>query len=204
MSESITLKIKPQKKKKEIEIYNLSIISRSILIPIINIGSNINDVLRDILAKEIEGKCIREGYIKKESVKILTCSNGIVEGENILFEVVFECKVCCPVEGMNISCIAKNITKAGIRAELGELHSPMIIFIARDHNYLKKEFSEVEEGNTINIRVIGQRFELNDTYVSVLGELIPINKENKKEKISNLKKSINDTKSNNDNDSDIS
>ena len=47
-----------------------------------------------------------------------------------IFEVVIECLVCCPVEGMHISCIAKSITEsAGIKA-VDEEPSPVIIFIA--------------------------------------------------------------------------
>ena len=33
-------------------------------------------------------------------------------------------------------------------------------------------FSDVKEGDTIQVRVIGQRFELNDKYISIIGELV--------------------------------
>ena len=76
---------------------------------------------------------------------------------------------------MYINCVAKNITKAGIKAEIDtyseEEKSPLIIFLARDHNYLIKKFSNININDKIRIRVIGQRFELNDEYISVLGEL---------------------------------
>ena len=43
-----------------------------------------------------------------------------------------------------ISCIAKSITEsAGIKAEVDEEPSPVIIFIARDHNYTNKNFSKL-------------------------------------------------------------
>jgi hypothetical protein len=87
--------------------------------------------------------------------------------------VVFECDVCFPVEGMLISCLAKNITKAGIRAESAfDTPSPIVVFIARDHHYNDESFSKVKEGDKIDVRVIGQRFELNDKYISIIGELI--------------------------------
>ncbi len=73
---------------------------------------------------------------------------------------------------MPIDCYVKNITKAGIRAELeGYDNSPLVIFIARDHHYSLKEFSSINEGERIRIKVVGQRFELNDEYVSVIAEL---------------------------------
>ena len=169
-----TIKIKPQprKKKRSLDIYSLAIITKDVYIPIVNVGINIKGTLLKSIASKIEGKCISEGYIKPESVKIISYSNGIINGSNIQFQVVFECNVCSPVEGMHINCIAKNITKAGIRAELDEMNSPIVIFIARDHNYMSKNFSSIQENQQIKIRVIGQRYELNDTYVSVIGELV--------------------------------
>jgi hypothetical protein len=49
--------------------------------------------------------------------------------------------------------------------------SPLNIFIARDHHYNVAYFSELKEGDIIMVRVIGQRFELNDPFVSIICEL---------------------------------
>jgi hypothetical protein len=89
---------------------------------------------------------------------------------------------------MIISCLVKNITKAGIKAESAyEKPSPIIVFIAKDHHYNVQQFSEVKEEDIINVRVIGQRFELNDKYVSIIGELLK-DKENFQNKQFNKKK----------------
>ena len=97
----------------------------------------------------------------------------MVKGENITFDVVFNCEVCYPVSGMNLNCIAKNITKAGIRCEsANEVPSPIIVFIAKDHHYSSSQFNEIKEGDKLNVKVIGQRFELNDKYISIIGELV--------------------------------
>ena len=168
----IKIKILSKRKKKDFDKSSTTIITRKCYINITSVGSNIKQTLEKNIANEIEGKCITEGYIKIDSVKIISYSNGVVNGSDISFDVVFECNVCSPVEGMHINCIAKNITKAGIRAELDEMNSPIVIFIARDHNYMSKNFSSIQENQQIKIRVIGQRYELNDTYVSVIGELV--------------------------------
>ena len=60
----IKIKSIPKKKKKDLEIYSPAIITRSINIPIINIGKNLKDTLKIIIVNEIQGKCISEGYIK--------------------------------------------------------------------------------------------------------------------------------------------
>jgi len=71
------------------------------------------------------------------------------------------------------SCIATNITKAGIKADSAdESPSPIVVFIARDHHYNVSHFSKIAEGTSFNARIIGQRFELNDKHISVIAELI--------------------------------
>ena len=163
-------------KKKEIKysgIYSRSLITRSVVLPIVTIGKNIKETIEKCIAINFEGKCIVEGFVKPSSSKIITYSSGVVQGTNIKFEVVFECQICCPVEGMLIPCIAKNITKAGIRAESDEeIPTPIVVFIMRDHHYMSKYFSTINENDKIMVRVIGQRFELNDKYVSIIGEAV--------------------------------
>ena len=161
-----------RKKKKDVDIYINTIITRIVYIPITNVGKNLENTLKTIISNQIEGKCIVEGFIKPESINIISYSNGVQQGYNIVFEVIVECSVCNPVEGMHITCITKNITKAGIRAEVSEENNPIVIFVAREHNYLSKTFSTIKENQEIKIRVIGQRFELNDKYISVIGEFI--------------------------------
>ena len=156
-------------------IYSKSLITHRVILKIVHIGNNIKQTLEKSIAAQMEGKCIIDGYVKPNSVSVLTYSSGVVRSSDIEFQVVFECLVCSPVEGMIFSCIAKNITKAGIRAEINEDPSPMVIFIARDHHYKSNYFSNVKENDTIRVKVIGQRYELNDKYVSVIAELITMN-----------------------------
>jgi len=156
-------------------IYSKSLITHRVILKIVHVGNNIKQTLEKSIAAQMEGKCIIDGYVKPNSVSVLTYSSGVVRSSDIEFQVVFECLVCSPVEGMIFSCIAKNITKAGIRAEINEDPSPMVIFIARDHHYKSNYFSNVKENDTIRVKVIGQRYELNDKYVSVIAELITMN-----------------------------
>jgi hypothetical protein len=153
-------------------IYSQLLITRTIPINITNIGNTIKETLEKAIATQIEGKCIVEGYIKPRSVEVITFSSGLVMSSNVIFEVVIQCQVCSPVEGMLIKCIAKHINKAGIRAEINETPSPVVIFIARDHNYASPLFADVKENDDIKVRVIGQRFELNDKYISIIAEIV--------------------------------
>jgi len=153
-------------------LYIKNIITKKISVPIKYIGTNIAYVIEKILNDNFEGKCSIEGYVKRGSTKIITFSSGTVVGNTAIFTVVFEYMVCNPPQGMRISCAVKNVTNAGILAHTDDSeYSPLNIFIARDHHYNIPYFSELKEGDIIMIRVVGQRFELNDPYVSVIGEL---------------------------------
>jgi len=170
---TMTNQFKPSSfSKKETGIYTTSLITRKISINIIYIGNRLQETIEKEISSNVEGKCIVEGFVKSGSIKIMTYSSGILKADNVEFNVVFECMICSPVEGMHINCIARNITKAGIRAETSETPNPVVIFIARDHHYMSTYFSEVKEDDEINVRVIGQRFELNDKYISIIAELL--------------------------------
>ncbi len=166
----------PSKKRSQkiFDVYAKSMITRKVKLSINTIGSGLKQTLEQKTAYDIEGKCIPEGFVRPGSSKIVSYSSGsMTTGQYVFFMVIVECDICLPVEGMIIQCVATNITKAGIRAEIeGESESPVVIFIARDHHFTSEFFSQVNEKDSINVRVIGQRFELNDKYVSVIAELI--------------------------------
>jgi DNA-directed RNA polymerase subunit E'/Rpb7 len=163
-------KIRKNKIKRGIWMKN--VLTRKILLPFYSVGSNIRENIQEKIEESLYNKCSKEGYIKNNSINILSYSSGLVESNNVIFEVMFECDICHPVEGQIIKCQAKNITRAGIRAVYTrETPSPVTIFIARDHHYNNEAFLKVKENEEITIKVIGIRYELNDETIAVLGEL---------------------------------
>ena len=153
-------------------LYIKNIITKKLSIPIKYVGANIKQVLEDILKKEFEGKCCIDGYVKKGSSKIITYSCGNIFGNIAIFTIVFEYLVCNPPNGMRISCIVNNITNAGIMGVANNTDvSPINVFIARDHHYNIPYFSQLANDDVVMVRVIGQRFELNDSAVFIIAEL---------------------------------
>uniref|UniRef100_A0A6C0IU59 S1 motif domain-containing protein n=1 Tax=viral metagenome TaxID=1070528 RepID=A0A6C0IU59_9ZZZZ len=181
--ESSKIQSQFQKKKRDIKnVFTLCEITKIIMLPINSIGKNLHITIESTISKMIGGKCIVEGYVKPNSVKVVTHSSGTIKGQNVIFDVVFLCEVCYPVAGMLLNCTAKNITKAGIRAESSdESPSPFVLFIARDHYYSNDYFNSLQENEKFVSRVIAQRFELNDKYVSVIGEIVPPQKDERNE-----------------------
>ena len=165
------------------DVYTPATLERTVHIPFHYVDNNMKSTLEKYIRSLYEGKCNVEGYIKKGTSNILTYSSGVLNGSYIDFALTFDCQLCTPVEGMTIKCVADNITKAGIKASIPGSDSPMTIFIVRDHHHMLKEFSAVQVGDTIDIRVIGQRYELNDKYISVIGEYIPSKRPGKANKL---------------------
>ena len=163
-----------QYKQREIRtVYSLSQITKKIALPITAIGRSLQQTIEETIAAMVEGHCIVEGYVKPKSVRVITYSSGLIKGTEVIFDVVFECEVCFPVAGMLFNCVAKNITKAGIRAEsIDEIPSPFVLFVARDHYYSNDYFNSIEENEKFVAKVIAQRFELNDKYVSIIAEIV--------------------------------
>jgi DNA-directed RNA polymerase subunit E'/Rpb7 len=156
-------------------IYTKVLLTQKIPVNYREVNNNLYNILENKIKNNVEGLCIKEGYVKPESVKLVSSSSGELYSNKVLFDVIYDCLVANPVESMVFDCIVKSITKVGIRAELEEEVSPFIIFIARDHHYNNDLFSKINEGDIITVRVIGQRFELNNKFISIIAELININ-----------------------------
>lgn len=188
----VAIKPKPKyyKQKEPGNVYSPCQITKTIVLPITAIGKNLKPTLENTIAKIIGGKCIVEGYVKPGSISIISYSSGIIKGEKVVFDAVFSCSVCYLVAGMNLNCVAKEVTKAGIRAEsadINELNSPFVLYIARDHYYDSSYFNSIKENDKIIARVIAQRFELNDKYISVIAELVMPQKDIRKDTFSKAK-----------------
>lgn len=174
---------KQKYRQKEIKsVYSPCQITKVVTLPITAVGKNILQTLERTINSMVAGKCIVEGYVKPGSIRVITFSSGVIKGNNVIFDIVFNCEVCYPVAGMNLNCVAKEITKAGIRAESAdEDPSPFILFVARDHYYSNDYFNSIVEKDKFVARVIAQRFELNDGYISIIAELLPPYRDGKKD-----------------------
>ena len=166
-------------------LYKLTQFNYDILIPFILINmhassrSNILALLHTTLVSCIEGRCISEGFIKPETVRIVDFKCGKIVAKNVQFNLVIECFICNPAQNATINCIANNITQAGIRAISHDKHLPVIVYISRDYSMLTQNtyYNTVKEGEKIAVRVIGKRFEMNDKFIQIIGELVPPKKE---------------------------
>jgi DNA-directed RNA polymerase subunit E'/Rpb7 len=172
-------------------IYHRSVLTRRIVLKITEVGKDLKSNLEKRIMKDIEGKCVAEGFIRPNSVNILQYSSGNVNGKFITFIVVFECFVCHPVSNMVVECVCSEITLGGILAEVKmDDVVPLVVFMMSDHNYTNKLFTEVKEGMKIHAKILGVRFELNDPYITALGQITDPNAKEKKKVVNGGKQRI--------------
>ena len=155
-------------------IYTKQIINEKISLKFSDVNSNLENIITEKVKTKIEGKCINHGYVKTNSIKLLTYSCGELFSDSIIFDLVIECLISCPFESMILECKVVSTTKVGIKCNINDDSdsNPYLIFVARDHNYNNAKFSNINIEDIIYVRVIGHRFELNDTFISVIAELV--------------------------------
>lgn len=138
------------------------------------LNNNIDRVLLTKLKDNVEGKCIKDGYVKKNSVKIIKRSAGVaqISGFNgsSLFHIMYSIDVCNPLEGHIIEVQALNINKMGIFAGVPyEQNSPINVMIAKQHHIDNPKFDKIKENDIFKIKVIGKRYEYGDTSIQIIG-----------------------------------
>ena len=150
-------------------------INKSLSIEPKYINNQINDYILKQLKEKFEGKCLKYGYIKPNSIKIIKRSIGNVLAShfngNILYNIVFSVEVCNPLEGAIIDVQVKNINKMGILADSVDKESPLNILLARQHHIDNETFSNLKIGESIECKIIGKRFEYGDNQISVIAVL---------------------------------
>jgi DNA-directed RNA polymerase subunit E'/Rpb7 len=158
------------------DIFIKSTINKSLSIEPKYINNQINDYILKRLKENFEGKCLKYGYIKPNSIKIIKRSIGNVLAShfngNILYNIVFSVDVCNPLEGAIIDIQVKNINKMGVLADVSdEEDSPLNILLARQHHIDNETFSNLKIGEAIQCKIIGKRFEYGDNQISVIAVL---------------------------------
>lgn len=139
---------------------------------------NIVDVILNKLKNKVEGKCIKQGYVKKNSIKIINRSVGkIYDGHftgDIVYKIKFSVEVCNPPEGQIVNCIVHNINKMGILAGIGTnpRDSPLTILLPRHQHQDKDLFKDISVGDSISVEIIGKKFELHDNKIHIVASLI--------------------------------
>lgn len=140
------------------------------------INGNIENIILFKLKKQLEGKCIREGYVIPGTVEIVNRSAGTAQlshfNANFIFHIRYSAKICNPVEGDVIEAEITNVNKMGVLAKGSEgENSPLSILLAKQHHMNNTKFEKLREGYNIRVKIIGKRFDSGENQISIIGLL---------------------------------
>jgi DNA-directed RNA polymerase subunit E'/Rpb7 len=127
--------------------------------------------IEKIVKNNVEGKCIREGYVVPGTTIVLERSMGNLNNNqfngNIIYDVKIGVKICnIPVNSVVKAPIIK-MNKLGLLAELG----PLMIIVPKEIHNNKDAFKDIKIGDEIELLIIGKTFELNSKKISVYARL---------------------------------
>jgi len=153
-----------------------SILHDKIKLDVKYVGSDIKEILKLILKERIENKCIKEGYVIPNTCDIISYSAGECDIHFIVFHIVYKCVIYKPIKGKEIKVVITNKTKAGIRAKTRDPNSQIDVFVAREYmsNQITDNIYEdqYKQGELISVKILGFRYELNDTKISIIADLV--------------------------------
>jgi len=140
------------------------------------INNAINETLLRKLKYTVEGKCIKEGYVMPGSVEITSRSAGksllSQFNGNFIYYIKYTANICNPLEGDIIEAEVTNINKMGIIATGGEGNPPPLnILLAKQHHMDNDRFDKIKIGFSVNVKVIGKRFDSGEGHISIIGLL---------------------------------
>ena len=140
------------------------------------LNSEIDNVLLDKLKESIENKCIKEGYVVPNTIKIIKRGLGTVLTShfngNVIYNINYSVQVCNPMIGNIINAKIVNLNKMGILANSGGENNPLAILLAKQHHIDNELYESLNVGNNIKIKVIGIRFDKGESKINIIGTLI--------------------------------
>jgi DNA-directed RNA polymerase subunit E'/Rpb7 len=139
-------------------------------------NNKIDNTLVRKIRDNVEGKCMKSGYIRPDSVEIVSRSLGMANQSQFngshIFTIEYVADICMPVEGDIIKCVATVINRCGIILKAMDISpSPVDVLLAKEHHINSDEFNKLVVGDKVYIKVFGKRFNVNEAHISVIGLL---------------------------------
>ena len=141
------------------------------------LNKHIDTTLRRKIQDDVEGKCMKMGYIRMNSIEIISRSLGKTIQRHfngsVSFTIDYIADVCFPVEGDIFHCKVLHVNKMGIILDsvIEDEPSPINVLLAKQHHMNDDKFDTITVGNKVYIKVIGTRFDAGEDHISVIGIL---------------------------------
>jgi DNA-directed RNA polymerase subunit E'/Rpb7 len=166
-----------------------------------NLDSMLDDHLLAILKRKVEGNTVEVGVVVKV-IRIVDYKRGVVSSTNfmapIMFDLVYECLLCCPKEGLEIICEVQKFVKGYVAAKNGPViaalqlsHVDPQIFLIENKDIIRKSDNrKLEKNNLIKVLVVNNKFNLGEKDICSICKLVDFANDNEIKRYENEQKLI--------------
>ena len=145
-----------------------------------------DELLLKSIREKIEGKCNSHGLVRSKTTKILSRNMGMYVPEFFTGTPVYSCtyttEILNPTKGVILPCHVKVKNKIGLMAHLDIKNKTFIVALVpfqlpnrgADQETQKNMIEQAVEnsGKNIFVEVVGSKFEMNDKYITVIGNIV--------------------------------
>jgi len=139
-------------------------------------GQEPDEIFIKKLKKEIEGRCIREGYVKVGSVRILSRSLGKINQAYFtglpVYDIKYQAEICNPPIGSILECIVKDQTKMGLVCQVDDTDNPLDIVVPSQWHFNNKRYTMLQPDMKIKVKVARKRHDNGDNTIAVVASLV--------------------------------
>lgn len=151
---------------------------------------NIHKLLLARLAEKLEGKCSLHGWVRRNTIKVLSRSMGYVESGRFTGDIVYhiqaEAKVYNPPSGSIVVGEVSGNNKMGMYVNFDDA---IRIMLPRDLHIADEAFSKIQIGERVRVEIKKSRFQVNDAFILSVGiflgkvgsDYVPVRREEEKE-----------------------
>jgi len=171
---------KPINKDINKELYKTLLLEEYIYIKPIELNNKIDDIILLKLKRKVEGICIKYGYIIPNSIEIKTRSLGMINNASFdgktTYKINYTADVCNPTINQIIQCTVGNIDKSQVICYIDNIpeQSPIEIYLFKHNHVGNVIFASLKEGDIINVKIGGSKWEYKDTQINSIAEFISI------------------------------
>jgi DNA-directed RNA polymerase subunit E'/Rpb7 len=122
------------------------------------------------LKKKMEGKCSPQGFVRENSLQLLSRSLGQTKAGTFTGDFLFRCKLRCdvlyPAVGDFVDVDVLKINKMGAYAAFED---SLRVLMPRDLHLGSSEFDSLAVGDRIRIKILKTRFQSHDAFIMAVG-----------------------------------
>lgn len=141
--------------------------------------SDVNEIILNKLKNKVEGKCISDGYIKEESVEIISRGLGILLnhdfGANVNYDIIYSANVCNPKEGQVLEVVVNTVDETNtVCYHIDEEISPIEIYLFKQHYLENREYTGLKKGDKILVKILETQIEFGSEKILAIAEFLKL------------------------------